>query len=82
MTTPAPPDRFHVTLTFTPTGDGPVVEGTWDDEKAAVKRFRGFIGTHGNSDHVTVTLWAETGGVRRRLRTWTRDAGEVLHDEP
>ncbi|MFG2987150.1 hypothetical protein ACGFYQ_38890 [Streptomyces sp. NPDC048258] len=57
---------------------GPKAEGTWEAEASAVKRFRGFIGTHG-SDDVTITLWAETDGIRRRLRTWTKDHGEVLH---
>ncbi|WP_328929919.1 hypothetical protein OG429_38630 [Streptomyces sp. NBC_00190] len=43
-----------------------------------MKRLRGFIGTHG-SDDVTIILWAETDGIRRRLRNWTKDHGEVLH---
>ncbi|WP_405681113.1 hypothetical protein OG239_00630 [Streptomyces sp. NBC_00868] len=77
LSTPARPAvRFHVSMTFTP--GGPKVEGTWEAEASAVNRFRGFIGTHG-SDDVTITLWAETDGIRRRLRTWTKDHGEVLH---
>ncbi|WP_331742557.1 hypothetical protein OG239_41870 (plasmid) [Streptomyces sp. NBC_00868] len=44
---------FHVSMTFTP--EGPKVEGTWEAEESAVKRFRSFIGTHG-SDDVTITL--------------------------
>ncbi|MBT2611418.1 hypothetical protein J7I97_24955 [Streptomyces sp. ISL-87] len=75
-TPPQPAVRFHVSMTFTP--GGPKVEGTWEAEASAVKRFRGFIGTHG-SDDVTITLCAETDGIRRRLRTWTKDHGEVLH---
>lgn len=77
-TLPQPTVRFHVSMTFTP--GGPKVEGTWEVETSAVKRFRGFIGTHG-SGGVTITLWAETDGIRRRLRTWMNDHGEVLHAE-
>ncbi|MET9959654.1 hypothetical protein ABZ128_11410 [Streptomyces sp. NPDC006326] len=77
-TPPQPTVRFHVSMTFTP--GGPNVEGAWETEASAVKRFRSFIGTHG-SDGVTITLWAETDGIRHRLRTWTKDHGEVIHAE-
>ncbi|WP_333745712.1 hypothetical protein [Streptomyces sp. IBSBF 2950] len=72
-------ERFHVTVTFR--ADGPAVEGTWTDGTVALGKFVGFVGSHGSVTEVTITLWAETGGEREPLRTWTKDGGLVIHRE-
>ncbi|MFD9882562.1 hypothetical protein ACFWZT_13990 [Streptomyces alboflavus] len=45
----------------------------------ALDKFLGFVGSHGSEPGVTITLWAEASGVRQRLRTWTKDGGQVIH---
>lgn len=36
---------------------------------------------HGSVTGVTITLWAETGGEREQLQTWTKDGGRVIQRE-
>ncbi|MCF1592396.1 hypothetical protein [Streptomyces muensis] len=72
-------EEFHVTVTFRK--DGPAVTGTWADSAVALEKFLGFVGSHGSVPGVTITLWAEAGGVREPLRTWTKDGGLVIHRE-
>ncbi|MFF5447223.1 hypothetical protein [Streptomyces sp. NPDC012888] len=71
--------RFHVTTTFR--SGGPVAEGIWQSESAALTRFRGFIGSYATTrgGAVSLTLWAETDGEPRPLRTWSTDRGEEIH---
>ncbi|MFF2571177.1 hypothetical protein [Streptomyces sp. NPDC058084] len=45
----------------------------------ALQKFRGFVGSHGSEDGVTITLLVEADGQRERLRTWTKERGEVVH---
>ncbi|MDX3165774.1 hypothetical protein PV516_18490 [Streptomyces scabiei] len=72
-------EQFHVTVTFRK--NGPAVEGTWTDGAVALEKFLGFVGSHGSVGGVTITLWAEAGGEREELRTWTKDGGLAIHRE-
>ncbi|MFB7649418.1 hypothetical protein ACFC0S_15825 [Streptomyces sp. NPDC056084] len=59
--------------------DGPGIEGTWADGAVALMKFRSFVGSHGSRDGVTITLVQESGGHTERLRTWTKQHGEIVH---
>ncbi|MGW5442721.1 hypothetical protein [Streptomyces asiaticus] len=68
---------WHVTMRFRP--GGPAVEGTWADPAEALVKFRGWLGTHGSRDGVTIILSEEAGREREPVRTWTKQQGEVIH---
>ncbi|WP_329375694.1 hypothetical protein OG625_39035 [Streptomyces sp. NBC_01351] len=70
-------DRFHITVRFR--AGGPAVEGQWEDEAAALRKFRSWVGRRGSTDGVVITLWRETEGARTDMRTWMPRTGETVH---
>ena len=52
------PGRFHVTLS---TAGRPVLDGWWDSEPTARRKFTGLVGEHGR-DGVTIVLVDEDNG--------------------
>ncbi|MGW3308227.1 hypothetical protein ACWDG9_16760 [Streptomyces sp. NPDC001073] len=71
-----PAGAFHVRMTFRT--DGPAIEGNWADGEVALRKFRGFVGTHGSVPGVGITLEVEVGNEREPLRTWAEGV-EVIH---
>ncbi|MFV8133227.1 hypothetical protein [Streptomyces syringium] len=60
-------EQYHLTVRFRP--DGPAVQGTWASGTTAIRKFRSWIGTHATQG-VTITLEAETDGIRTSVKQW------------
>ncbi|GAA0464325.1 hypothetical protein ACFQ2B_40270 [Streptomyces stramineus] len=62
-------EEYHVVVRFRPAG--PPVTGTWTSSTTALEKYRRWIGTHGSTPGVVITLEAETAGVRTTVKRWT-----------
>ncbi|MFI9206388.1 hypothetical protein [Streptomyces sp. NPDC053048] len=63
-------EQYHLVIRFHGP-DGPAVTGTWTSGTTALEKYRRWIGTHGSTPGVTITLEAETAGVRTTVKQWT-----------
>lgn len=71
-------DRYYVEVRFQESGP-PAVQGWWMDGEVALRKYRGWVGSHGSRDGAVITLQAEAGGALEPMRTWTKERGEVIH---
>ncbi|MFH8789165.1 hypothetical protein [Streptomyces roseoverticillatus] len=67
-------EQYPLTVRFRP--DGTAVTGTWTSSATALEKYGRWIGTHGSTPGVTITLEAETAGVRTTAKRWAVEPGQ------